>query len=366
MSPAADRLRAMLAWARVLLSKIRLPSATFIAGAGGAIAFCIVALFLVRAFDQPTAQTDDNVALAWNQAIGRLWIEPVYPPQEDLFVGDVYLNLRPTKEGIALPDGQTGNVFAGRGIRIDRINLLPSLSTRPFKFKRQTASLADTTKAAESPAEKPAMPALRKADEIELYATAFPGISIKHFIETNASWLDLAIGRRSAETEEIVISSVETYSAAAPESTRQLLLYCSEPATAHFCQDQFARTLLAYSFGPDVNRTINGQYAYEITVTLVRQVFLTTDLTTARYRGDALNVGYAPIESQAASSANDAATKDATPPISTKTEASGDFQNRYSSHMTMKQKFRQPVAFGFRSVSVSVPLPDPVVSEGKK
>src|SRR6266436_3219607 len=43
-------------------------------------------VWLVR---QPAPQPVPNIEAAWNEAISRLGIDPVYPPEEDLVVGDL-------------------------------------------------------------------------------------------------------------------------------------------------------------------------------------------------------------------------------------------------------------------------------------
>lgn len=51
--------------------------------------FVLAVIFLVRPFEAPTENDSDNVAIAWNRTMSRLGMESVYPPQEDVFVGDV-------------------------------------------------------------------------------------------------------------------------------------------------------------------------------------------------------------------------------------------------------------------------------------
>jgi len=49
-------------------------------GVGGAV--------LLMRSSEPAA--DLSVVSEWNQAIGKLGIEPVFPPEEDIYVGDVF------------------------------------------------------------------------------------------------------------------------------------------------------------------------------------------------------------------------------------------------------------------------------------
>ncbi|MGO8565328.1 hypothetical protein ACC743_38815, partial [Rhizobium ruizarguesonis] len=51
-------------------------------------------LFAGMSIVRTGAAVDDSVPKSWNTAIERLGITPLYPPQEDVFVGDVLLALR--------------------------------------------------------------------------------------------------------------------------------------------------------------------------------------------------------------------------------------------------------------------------------
>ncbi|WP_353645106.1 hypothetical protein [Mesorhizobium sp. WSM2239] len=67
----------------------------------GLMIFGLVVFFLVKPFDSPRELPDDNAAVAWNAAIERLGIQPLYPPQEDFFVGDIYVTLDDPESEIA-------------------------------------------------------------------------------------------------------------------------------------------------------------------------------------------------------------------------------------------------------------------------
>jgi hypothetical protein len=70
-------------------------------------------LTVVRPFAPSVRMTPDTVALAWNESISLLGINPVYPPTEDLHVGDLW--------GIIDETDDVG--LLSKGVRIGYIDL---------------------------------------------------------------------------------------------------------------------------------------------------------------------------------------------------------------------------------------------------
>jgi hypothetical protein len=47
---------------------------------------------VIRPFERPIPQLDDrDVAESWSDSINRLGILPIYPPEEDFHVGDIWV-----------------------------------------------------------------------------------------------------------------------------------------------------------------------------------------------------------------------------------------------------------------------------------
>ncbi|WP_320202098.1 hypothetical protein RMR16_024375 (plasmid) [Agrobacterium sp. rho-13.3] len=323
-----------------------------------AIVVAVAAYWLIDPFRSPEENETDQVARAWNRTIGRLGIEAVYPPQEDMFVGDIYLSLKLTETGQKHGPVPNSVVFAGRGIKIGRASgdtLAASYEKRPYEFRdaaRQTNPPPPDPKVLVPVLTETIVMAAPAGGEIEPYLTAFPGLSIKHFVETEAAWWQVALGRKAGETEEISIPSPETYSIQAQAGLELLLAFCRE-SPKKLCRETTARALLAVSFGEEVNETKNGTYIYEPYVSLIRQVFVTRKIEINRYRGDSLKVD---LSTQETEGENTPSQGNAAPsPGGANNQVSHD--ERFSTRMKMDQVFARPVAFGFRRVALTAKDP---------
>ncbi|MEB2843065.1 hypothetical protein GAO09_27005 [Rhizobiales bacterium RZME27] len=321
----------------------------------GGVTFLASVVVILGLLGLPSKIREENIAIVWNDAIARLQIEPIYPPQEDLYVGDVFLTLQQSAGAAETSIGKVSKVFAGRGIRIANIPLRDNITKAPYML-----DLAGRAGTVGSPAERPIAAVGPQSDAFDparmavtLSSVAFPGFSVKHHVHARTGWLPFGFDRQSSETEEIAISSIHTYSVPAPESIRQLLLYCKSEATGINCTDDFARAQLAYSLGEDVNRQVNGQYIYQINVSLVRQVFLAGKIKSTRHSGENLTatVGRGKAGGDKASDE----TAGETP--SSLVASEGHLSESGSWQTMLDQTFDPPIAFGYRSISVAIPLP---------
>ncbi|MBK1661967.1 hypothetical protein [Paracraurococcus ruber] len=295
--------------------------------AGGAAAI----LLLVRPFEAPPPPIETvDVATAWADSIARLGIEPVFPPTEDLQVGDLW----------AVADAGGRSPLLSRAVRLARLDLRPDIlaaqrgapvfaATAPGRPEEPARGL-DRFEAEVPPGER-----------IALRIAAFPGISIRHSVKAaaraGAAGGLLDGSRTGAATEEITIRTAETYGVDAGEGYGRLVAFCAEPRTALYCDEGFARQVLEAVFGPQIVA------AASIRLTLVVRVFLTRELTqrrgtedergaTATLQPGAPAGGEAPAAPPGGSLAYAAAT---------------------SSGLALSRVFERPVAFGFRSVGVA-------------
>src|SRR5947209_3303894 len=53
--------------------------------------------------EPPPNNPSEDISATWNATVHRLGIEPVYPPQEDMAVGDIYLLMTQNSGGSPLP-----------------------------------------------------------------------------------------------------------------------------------------------------------------------------------------------------------------------------------------------------------------------
>ncbi|MES0151772.1 hypothetical protein NKJ95_32180 [Mesorhizobium sp. M0012] len=340
----------------------------------GFVGFLLISIFLVKPFDTPGELLEDNAAIAWNKAIERLGIQPLYPPQEDFFVGDVYITLDDPEGEI---DGQLvrypTNVYKGRGVKIGHIDMRESIKkgAQPFRFP-ETKIIEGKATADQLRSELP--PETASDDLIRLSLVAFPGISVKHYINTGSEFWRFVAGRRSGEIEEISIPYAESYGAPVVDSLLALGKYCTDVATKELCNDEVARKILGYVLGNDVNAVHGSKYVFPISVTIVGQVFLARELKIRRYRGDSLSTHLnkgALTGEQLATALGDASSASpagvSRPAIESPIIQSGDYENAQSTRVSLDQIFARPVAFGFRRVSFALPRSDPPApNEGSK
>src|SRR5262245_32790571 len=85
---------------------------------GGAILAALVLTVFPTAWNN--APTDKGVVAERNRTISRLGIEPVFPPEEDIHVGDLYAVIREDRR----PKGKDKPAtLLNHGIKLDHINL---------------------------------------------------------------------------------------------------------------------------------------------------------------------------------------------------------------------------------------------------
>ncbi|TPM94224.1 hypothetical protein [Mesorhizobium sp. B2-1-5] len=330
----------------------------------GFIAFGVVLFFLIRPFDNPRELPGDNAAIAWNATIERLGIQPLYPPQEDFFVGDVYVTLDDPQSAVA---GQTvqypSNVYKGRGVKIGHIDMRESIKKGGVAFKFADTKLEDGNAAVEQSRSEVALPDTPD-NQVNLSLAAFPGISIKHRIDADTGFWWFFAGRRSGETEEISIPYAESYGAPVVDSIFALGKYCSDKATSGFCTDPIARKILGYSLGRDVGAVNDGKYIFPISISLVGQVFLARELRISRYRGDSLTANMRSSEPDVSQPPVASGGEEETKMEGKKAVNSAEYENMQSTRVSLKQVFARPVAFGFRRVSFALPRSTPTAPTG--
>src|ERR1043165_7793107 len=73
-------------------------------------------LVIVRPFARIADPEAEDVAVAWNRSIARLGILPVFPPEEDFHVGDVWAVINEAKGGELKP-------LLGKSVRLAHIDL---------------------------------------------------------------------------------------------------------------------------------------------------------------------------------------------------------------------------------------------------
>jgi hypothetical protein len=332
-----------------------------------AIAVMVFIATVVRPFEvQPDPESDD-IAKAWHRSIGRLGISSVYPPTEDMYVGDIWAVVAAARDAPLL----------GKSVRIGHIDL-----RKEIKAEADRMAFADT--ADHKPGEKYRRQDNSEitrpvADAVLLKLAAFPGITINYTARSQggfraASW-GFGASREFEDSDEIRIPIAETYGASLISALGRLGEWCRDTLTKLRCTDEFARRVVAYAIGDGVFAHLNGEYVASIQLRLITRVFLTREIQHRRLRKGAqiadasvsLEEGTSPFASpaspvgpEASSSRNGAEQKKSSDGV-------GDRRSRINSVRTegsqvvLQEVFQRPLVFGFRAATLSLPLSKPQI-----
>lgn len=304
--------------------------------------------------------SSDEVAKAWNGSISRFGIQSLYPPQEDLHVGDIW----------AVVVQSDGASLLGKSVRIAHINLKPLV----LKGGQDGPVFADTP---EPPADHPirGVPrvevSISDADtqKISTAIAAFPAITINHTAKTAAnagfSWLGLGGARDGNQIELIRIRSVETYGAPAIDAYGAFAEWCTAPDTQSMCRDdRIARNLLAAATTPSVLEQKDGKYTTEIELRLITRIFMTREIEARRFIVDSRGAVAQVAENSkpevtipATGSGGVTPTSVVALPVGVGGKATSQWSNELE--VGLSGVFQRPVVFGFRSLKHTLKVSPP-------
>lgn len=322
-------------------------------------------LFVVRPFASEKDEIAQNVALAWNGAIRRLGMEPLYPPREDFYVGDLYLTIEPIDPNVrsTLPDYPT-EVFAGKGVKIGHIDLRPEILALP------SIRFADTAVSGSSPLlVQPKVEVREDAHDRLIYLSevSFPGVEITWAADRSGGLPWLSASRRGTSEGKIVISGAQTYSAQIPDAIVKLQNYCADEQTSGFCSDAVARRIMTYVLGSDVTAVHQSKYIFGIGINLVTQVYMSREFDISRTEANstAFSAGRGArkvttpvtpsdpkVNTQAPAGAEEEASASAVSDEQQGNQA--DLLQSARSSLEMTGVRAKPLVFGFRSVSFPI------------
>ncbi len=330
---------------------------------GNALTVLTAALFVgiatIALYPGPAATdpTGDDVAKAWNDSIARLGIQPVYPPEEDVVVGDVWVSVAGAPQDIPL---------LGKSVRIAHIDVRKDIlaSSRNQPVFGETAAVGTGGEYRRLDRKEASVAA---DNQITLSLAAFPGITISHAARAKGG-LRTRVGvfgaaREDQQIEEIRIPVAETYGISSAEAFGHLDDWCNAPATKDFCTDEAARKILEFVVGPAVLAKLpDGSYACQLQVSLITRVFLMREIQQRRLIADsraaALNALAVPEKPAAAPAPADTGTAPPVPPAPSGNDPtlSADRSDRLESGI--RQVFQRPLVFGFRAVNFAL-MPAP-------
>jgi hypothetical protein len=349
LEKAFTMLKAMKAFSIQAYSSLR-PFVWQIATAILILAFILIE---VRPFERTAILDSEAVASAWNESISRLGIQPAFPPDEDIYVGDIW----------AVIVSSENKALLNRGVRVGHIDLRSDI----VSAKKGAPLFANTPKMS-SDEKYRALSRLEEiktnddADRISLTLAAFPGITITHTHKaTGALGKIFGAGSDEQDTEEIRIPTAESYGAPARTAYRRFNEWCVQNENKEYCDsDAPIRAILAYAISPDVLNKSNGQYDTEVRLQLITRVFLMREIEHRRGRNRTTNLAVA-VNS---STKSDTETSPGPGQQSANGNLSIDSSSRRatlaradSSGISLIEVFQRPLVFGFRALTAYIPPP---------
>ncbi|MGX5734515.1 hypothetical protein [Bosea thiooxidans] len=321
-------------------------------------------------FKEEEPVTAASIAASWNNSIAKLGITPVFPPEEDLHVGDVWA---------VIEDADENQAILGKAVRIAHISLREDLK-QEAGLKRPTFS---TTTELENGKKiriqsNYEVGSAGDGDKIRLSLAVFPGITINRSVNSSSIierfGLNFGLSGGRSDTEEIHIPVSETYGVSAGVAAARLDIWCRNPATALYCSDEFVRRVMAFAVNERVLATKDGAYTAKIQLRLVNRVFMTREIEHRRSRDFALNaaarVAAPPVEAETAgvgaAPSSEARIRSLEERVSALLNGgrAATYGRADSNELALKQILERPVVFGFRAVSTSIAPSTP--GEGRK
>lgn len=314
----------------------------------------LVAAFILLPRRSPT---EIPVSQAWNDGIAKLGIKPLYPPQEDFQVGDVWLAPK------LLADSRVPLLSVA--VRIGHINLLDDIrvaQTDKLNFD-ETKKKSDAEYRDQSDHSEPAS----TAPGVGLSLVAFPAITLDNGGGRSAGLplLDFAFNVGSSErvSDRIEINSVQSYAAPQLEALFKLQDFCTKGEKRGLCKDEFARLLLSYSDNVVTSKDCGGSYVMPLQVILVTRVFLTREIERVGNWGDARIAAAALAEHPTGTTPLPALPTPPgsppptgiTPPATPDSGGISWTSGRNLSVQLSKQVFQRPLVFGYRGLTFSIP-----------
>jgi hypothetical protein len=333
------------------------------------------------------ASIEDN----WNRTIKSLGVSPIFPPEEDLVVGDVL--------AVVVADfdidshEQTNTVarkaFVNRTVKLAHVDVAQALDAAYQNLPVFPATIGTIL-----PLRSGVARAFSDAVLLSnLPRAAFPRLKIQGV--SNAAGGVSADGSGSASygagsqrVEEFELSDVRAYGLPSVAALQLFDAYCAKPETAEVCKETTARKHLQRVVGDHINqryvdeRSGDYKFALEVEIVMVYRVYLTGSITDLRRTEDSKKGGlmalwpFGSSQSTAPAAAVSAGasapvTGDTAAQIQALTDKLADIERRlggvknggalnyesfFGNESSLEGKFERPVAIGYRGVKHDFPL----------
>lgn len=326
---------------------------------------------------------DLPIAQQWIDAVSQLGVEPAYPPQEDISVGDILAFITSdAKRDIS------SDPFPQRAVKLWHENLTKEIEeaySEVYKFPDTQDRPADGKIWAQGKGEAPLFKLGQERDGLPLVilpemtmATVRSSSSGKGLFSGIAASLGLDAG--SAISMRVKIEGAETYGVPSIPAQWRLVGFCGNPDTKAVCTDRGLRLQLSTLAGADIFEEMpqgpDGKVRprFGVELALVSRVFLTRSIETvieraagwdARISGPQTPVPAAPASATAQLSPRTGAVigegdEQVAPSASSGAMTLGATSERPGSSISVRrldastlavtQVLQRPVVVGFRTV----------------
>jgi hypothetical protein len=335
------------------------------------IAMLAFILAVVKPFANPPDPEADDIATAWNESIQRLGIFPVYPPAEDIYVGDVWAIISQVFPEATTQQAENElkvqrSTLLGKSVRIGYIDLRSQMVDA-----NKGHPVFDTTTEPklgyrpQTPFELPVTDT-DAVNRIRLSLAAFPGVTITHKTKLAAStaWAvgEVTAARGDDRLEEIRIPVAETYGVPTAAAFYKLDQWCADPKTKILCSDEYVRRIMAYAVSNKVLATNNNSYTTQIELRLITRVYLMREIVHRRLSGIASDtkaqVGKPADEGSARDAAERSTDTGATPRdaanVAVASGAKISAVRADGVDIFLNEVFQRPLVFGFRAITIDL------------
>jgi hypothetical protein len=354
--------------------------------------FFVVSYLGATASRRPFAEAsiEDN----WNRTIKSLGVSPIFPPEEDLVVGDV---LAVVVRDVDIDSHEQTNAvarkaFVNRSVKLAHVDVSQALDAAYQNLPVFPATIGTVL-----PLRSGVARAFSDAVLLSnLPRAAFPRLKIQGV--SNAAGGIAADGSGSASygagsqrVEEFELSDVRAYGLPSVAALRLFEAYCAKPETAEVCEETTARKHLQRVVGDHINqryvddRSGDYKFALEVEIVMVYRVYLTGSITDLRRTEDSKKGGLMALwpfgSSQSAApaaavpaGASVPATGDTAAQIQALNDKLADIERRlagvknggalnyesfFGNESSLEGKFERPVAIGYRGVKHDFSLDKP-------
>jgi hypothetical protein len=330
----------------------------------------------------------------WNRTIKSLGVSPIFPPEEDLVVGDVLAVVigDVDLDSHVQTDAIAKKAFVNRSVKLAHVDVSQALDAA-----YQNLPVFPATVGTVLPLRSGVARAFSDAVLLgNLPRAAFPRLKIQGV--SNAAGGVSVGGSGSASyaagsqrVEEFELSDVRAYGLPSVVALQLFDAYCAKPETSDVCLEATARKHLQRVVGDHVtqrfvdDRSGDYRYALEVEIVMVYRVYLTGSITDLRRTEDNKKGGLmalwpfgssqsAPAVTVTAPSAPAPATGDTAGQIQALNDKLAEIERKlagvrnggavnyesfFGNESSLEGKFERPVAIGYRGVKHDFPSDKP-------